>query len=358
MDPRKDFFFISYNHRNDEVREDASFFDSNYVNYWIDNEKMRATDNSWVERVENTAKSDHCKGAVFYLSTDSLSSNAVEKEIEIVWRIRESRPDFFVFAVLIGGLSIPHLIKQLYMSTDDSELTQTLPLSRISKISSLFSDEKIYLVRNPQTIDFYRKQILVTLFEKGVVLNQESIENDLKNNNKLDAYKRYEFGHFYKTETVSNIFLARINELARHNGKTYIKLEDETVRQTEPIKWIILDYNDGKMRLISESVLENISGNDMNRWLNNTFLDIAFSSEEREKLTAPVSTLTYEEYNHYNEQNDINPTNGKFWLNSVNKRNQANMLMYVNGIKVNTIGYPKHLKNGIRPVIEISVEKM
>lgn len=358
MNPQKDFFFISYNHRNEEVLEDTSFFDSSYANYWIDNEKMRATDNSWIERVERTTANEHCKGAVFYLSTDSLSSDAVETEIAIVQRIRETRPDFFVFAVLIGGISIPHLIKKTYMSVEDSELVRTLPLSRIVKISTLFSDEKIYLVRDPHNLESYRKQIMTNLFESGVVLNQESIENELKKNKKIDAYNRYQFGRFYKQEIVSNVYIAHTNEISERNGTSYIKLEDGTVRPVEPIKWIILDYDDGKMRLISESVLETITGNVIDRWLNGFFLDIAFSAEEREKLTAPVSTLTYEEYNHYNENNDINPTNGSFWLNSINKRNQTNMFMYVNGVKVNTIGSPKHLKNGIRPVIEISVEKM
>lgn len=358
MNPEKDFFFISYNHKNEEVLEDTSFFDSKYVNYWIDYERMRATDNSWIDRVNKTTVNDHCKGAVFYLSTDSLSSEAVETEIEIVQRIRETRPDFFVFAVLIGGISIPHLIKKTYLSVNDSELVRTLPLSRIVKISTLFSDEKIYLVRDPNDLESYQKQILANLFDSGVVLNQESIKNKLKTNNKLDAYDRYQFGRFYKPETVSNIYLAHTNEIIDRNGTSYIKLEDGTVRPVEPIKWIILDYDDGKMRLISESVLESISGSVIDKWLNSVFLDVAFSAEEREKLTAPVSTLNYEEYNHYNEQNGINPTNGSFWLNSINKRNQTNMLMYVNGVKVNTIGSPKHLKNGIRPVIEISAEKM
>ena len=358
MNITKDFFFISYSQKDGEVAEDTGFFSENYVNFWIDTDGMRATDDSWIKRAEKTISDPSCKGAVFFLSVNSLASEAVETEIDLVLNKKKECPDFFVFAVLMDGYSIPHLIKRLYMSFDDLSLAKALPLSRIVKLSALFSDEKIYIVRDPKRLETYRQKLLTTLSECGVVLNREFIEGELKNENKLDAYKRYSFGMYYGQETVSNVHIPHTEVFVEKNGSWYIKLEDKTIHPAEPIKWIILDYSQGTMVMISEKVLDKIPGREIDTWLNQRFLSLAFSERERDMIVGPVRTLTYEEYTEYSEHESINPTNGTFWLDSINKRGQQNMLMCVNGSKINTIGYPKNMKNGIRPVIGIQVDRM
>ena len=148
MDSEKDFFFISYSHADQAVWEDVSYFDERCANYWIDKE-MRGTDDSWIQRVRDTLDLPHCKGAVFYLSENSLASGAIEKEINAVLYKIEKSPDFFVLAVLIEGCSVSHLVKKTYMKVDDdSKLKKTLPLSRLVVLGKLFSDEKIFLKRS------------------------------------------------------------------------------------------------------------------------------------------------------------------------------------------------------------------
>ena len=75
-------------------------------------------------------------------------------------------------------------------------------------------------------------------------------------------------------------------------------------------------------------------------------------------LVSPIRTLTYEEYENYNKQKSINPREGRFWLNSINKRGQSNMLMCVNGSTINILGLHKKNKCGIRPVIEIKEDDL
>jgi hypothetical protein len=305
-----------------------------------------------------TIDHENCKGAVFYISVHSLASEAVRKEIDLVLEKRNACPGFFVFAVLIGGKSIPHLIKKLYFETEDTKLVAVLPLAGIMILGKLFTDEKIYLVRDEEHLDSYHQKILTNLSECGVVLDQASVENELAKENKLNAYGQYPFGRFYTAEEAQHIFLPQANIFKERNGSWYIRLEDGTVRKAETINWIILDYKDGIMQMISERALEKITGRDIVPWLNEVFPEIAFTEEERALLEGPVRTLTYEEYEHYADGHNINPGNDCFWLNSINKRKEQNMLMYVNGSRVDQVGCRKDRKNGIRPVIKIHKDNM
>lgn len=355
MNTEEYYFFISYSQKNVAVDEDLERFKKEYVNYWIDKDGMRATDNSWIERAKKAIFNEKCKGSVFYLCENSLKSGAVEQEIDLVNTRRRDNPDFFAIAILVGGGSIPELIKNVYMSVDNASLTKTLPLTRIAKIAGLFTDEKIFIVRNENDLEEYYDKLIKNLIDYGVILNKESLENRLLSENELDSYKRYNFGTFYSNEYAPDVHLMSSNVFEELNGNFYIKLDDGLVYAADPIKWIILDYSDGKMKLISERVLERIPGKDIDSWLNDYFYRIAFSEEEKQKIVGRVTTLSFEEYSAYNSKNNINPTNGKFWLNSVNERKQQNMLMCVSGAKVDRIGLRKDIKYGIRPVIEIKI---
>lgn len=354
----KKFFFISYNHEDPEIGEDLAFFDGNHVNYWIDRDGMSGKDDSWVERAEMTLQKETCAGAVFYLSTASLASSAVEQEIDLVSRKRKVDENFFVIAVLLGGRSIPHLIKRLYDATDDSQLAKTLPLERIRKVAEMFPDGKIYRVRSKEALDQYRAMLMKDLWDAGVVLDLEAIEDELASSGKLDAYSRYSFGTFYGPEAVVGVFLIEQNVFLERNGRRYIKLDDGTVHAAEPIKWIILDYSDGVLKLISESVLEKVPGRDMDEWFNDRFRTLAFTPEEQSRLVGRIGTLTCEEYEAYSKDGDINPTGGSFWLNSINTRGQQNMLMQVRGKKIDGIGYRKDKKYGVRPVISVRIDEI
>lgn len=357
MNKDENYFFISYNQKNGAVNEDLAFFEETHANHWIDRNEMRATDDTWINRAEQAIFDGKCKGAIFYFCENALRSSAVEKEIDLVCRRRKENPDFFALLIIVGGRSIHELIRNVYASVEVTELAKTLPLTRIAKICELFPDEKIFIVRDVSDLEKYREALLRNLNEYGVILNKEAVENELRSNNKLDVYSRYSFGTFYGETPISDINLMSVNTFEEWNGYRYVKLADGSVRAAEEIKWIILDYSDGKMKLISEKVLEKIPGKDIDRWLNDDFYTLAFSTEEKEQIVGIVSTLSYQEYLRYSEKNSINPTNGKFWLNSVNERSQPNMLMCVSGERIDRIGLRKDKTYGIRPVIEIKYKE-
>lgn len=355
MNYEESYFFISYSQKNIAVDKDLERFRNNCVNYWIDKDGMRATDDTWIERARKTIFDEKCKGAVFYLCENSLKSAAVEQEIDLVNSRRKENPDFFTIAILVGGNSIPELIKNVYLSVDNSLLTKTLPLSRIVKIANMFTDEKIFIVRNENNLEEYYATVIKNLADFGVMLNKELIEKKLLEDKELDVYKRYSFGTFYYDECEPDVHLVSSNVFEELNGNIYIKLDDGFAHKSVAIKWIILDYANGNMKLISERVLDKIPGKDIDSWLNNFFYKIAFSKEEKRRIVGKVRTMSFEEYCLYNGKNNINPTNGKFWLDSINERQQQNMLMCVTGTKIDRVGLRKDIKYGIRPVIEIKI---
>ena len=258
-----------------------------------------------------------------------------------------------MIAVLVGGRSIHELIRNVYVRAGDADLRKILPLSRIARISKLFPDEKIPIIRTGDALESYYEVLYKNLFECGVIINTEAIMNQLNSENKLDEYGRYTFGTFYGAASVTNVLLLNTNVFEERRGVRYIKLDDGSVRIAEEIKWMILDYYDGKMKMISEAVLDQIPGNSIERWLNDFFYKIAFTDAEKSRIVGSIGTLSYEEYEKYNGNGGINPTEGKFWLSSVNIRNQQNKLMYVSGANVDKLGLRKDSKYGIRPVVEI-----
>lgn len=352
---KHNFFFISYSWKNSEVQDDVRFFTEHHVNHWIDKEGMRLTDDTWKERVAKTVFDEHCRGAVFYLSADSLQSDAVDFELETVKCKKQEDPDFFIIAIVIGGLSIPHLIKQVYDRTDDTKLWDVLPLVRIAKLTELFTDEKMLLRRDGNDLDSYYKTLMVNLTERGVIHTKRSVEDELLSKNRLDAYKRYSFGMFYDPEPAANVHYDKEDAFFERNGAHYIKLPDGTVHPAKKIKWIILGINGSSMKLITETAVESIAGSEIDSWLNGRFRNIAFSEEEKALLIGRIRTLTYDEYVSYSSESDINPTKCCFWLNSINIRRQTNSLMYVNGTRIDKIGKNKSCQVGIRPVIDIDI---
>lgn len=354
----KSFFLISHSQKDKEVIEDTKYFDSVFANYWLDIDGMRLTDETWIDTVKKTLENDNCKGVVFYFSENSLSSSAVEEEIRLVIDKRKTNKDFFVIAVFINGRDVPHLIKKVYSALDDSELSDVLPLSRIGTISELLCTHKLIIHRDINHLDHYYETMINNLSEKQLVLNRELLESKLQNNNKLDSNRRFSFGRFYTADIIPSMNLPTQNVYKKVNGKWYIKLFDNSVHKVDPIKWIILDYRDGIVTLLSERVLDRIVGQEIDSWLNTTFRSLAFNERQRGMLVSPIRTLTYEEYENYNKQKSINPREGRFWLNSINKRGQSNMLMCVNGSTINILGLHKKNKCGIRPVIEIKEDDL
>ena len=92
--------------------------------------------------------------------------------------------------------------------------------------------------------------------------------------------------------------------------------QDETGTQLEPIKWRVLDTNSSEIFLIADKVLDNVSyhhektfinwdGSDIRTWLNDTFMNTAFTANEiNGLLNKNIRTESYENTNNYIDTED------------------------------------------------------
>lgn len=110
------YFFISYSHRDQELV--FNILNQLYrlgVNYWYDKELDPG--DIWNKRVESVIYNSHCRGAIIFMSENSLISNAVEREMKIMENILNER-SFRIVPVIIGYESAKNLILDVALDYD------------------------------------------------------------------------------------------------------------------------------------------------------------------------------------------------------------------------------------------------
>lgn len=155
-------------------------------------------------------------------------------------------------------------------------------------------------------------QTVVT--EKKLIDELKKVVN--KNTNKAE----YEGNVYYhiKAEPAATVY--RFDHTLEDN---YLKdgdliTKNEYFFKVEPIKWRVLDTADGKITLLSEYVLDyqlfdstsnNYETSFIREWLNNTFLNTAFTKEQQEKILTTevknVATSTSNSNNLYACKNTL-----------------------------------------------------
>ena len=200
----------------------------------------------------------------------------------------------------------------------------------------------------------------------------------------------YEAGLFAKQVMGSDISEVQVGEYIIFG--TYEQDNDETNRK-EDIEWLVLDTDDNKILIISRYALDcqkyNSSFTDvtwetcsLNQWLNSTFINTAFSTEEQEMIsgndtTDKVFLLSVNEANQYfesDEERKCVPTeyakaqgvltiegytlNGEatcwWWLRSPGAGRSVAADVGIDG-SISTFGYDvNYYAYGIRPALWIS----
>lgn len=114
---KNNYVFISYSHKDAECVFDVlqSLFEAD-VNYWYDAE---LTDGQvWNEEVPDVIASPDCVGAIFFLSENSIVSNAVCQEVQAVnSRVKTGDGRFKILPVLIGLKSYQEMLAKLVVSS-------------------------------------------------------------------------------------------------------------------------------------------------------------------------------------------------------------------------------------------------
>ena len=173
------------------------------------------------------------------------------------------------------------------------------------------SKDKIVECKYNNAVSLLNSKNIVAAFEELTALNgyKDSAE---KAANIYDTYKTQKLK---SAKVGDNVFIGLYEQDNKSNGKEYIE-------------WIVLDKKDGKLLLISKSILDckryNSSDTDvtwetctLRQWLNNDFINTTFSTKELSSIsTTTVSTDTP----NWNTRPG-NPTNDKIFLLSLTEAN-------------------------------------
>lgn len=110
------YFFVSYSHKDKELVFDVlhQLYDVG-VNYWYDVELDPG--DIWNERVEKVLRNKHCKGALVFMSENSLISNAVQQEIKIMEELAEKR-GFRLVPIIMGHETAKSLVLTVANNND------------------------------------------------------------------------------------------------------------------------------------------------------------------------------------------------------------------------------------------------
>ena len=135
---KEDYYFVSYSHKDyKEVLKDLLLLEEKGINIWYDAE-MHIGEN-WQEVAEIYISKFQCKGVIFYLSKNSLSSKACNEEIAYV--LDHNKQFFSINIPLKDGVSRSGHSMLLELIKQGERIDEAL----LNNVAKAFPDEVLYL---------------------------------------------------------------------------------------------------------------------------------------------------------------------------------------------------------------------
>ena len=340
------FIFISYSHKDlDAVREDCAALDRRNARIWYD-EHMHLSDN-WKQRAEDAIKHENCKGVVFYVSKNSVLSEAVESEIK--WtKERLEGGDFHYWTVVVGAEDMSDVYSQA-MQINKNFFKKIVPF-----YFEMFNDDNIAIRREncEQCVDMIVEKIAKV---QGVVDNEEELAKRIRRTSEFKDSSMFRFGGW-----AGDMYDVPVDEDGRHSdgGRTYISFNHKAYL-IKPLDWKLLYTQDAKAVLICNDILEYTKGGeDVEKFLNDVVYKLAFDDEEKSRMKAKPRLLSVKEIEEHKIGADKLATSGagqshaRHWWLADDGLYDGWQMTY--GGFPNKNGFIKSVKKGVRPVIEIA----
>lgn len=140
VNPR--YLFVSYSHK--DQKEVYSILDMLYqegINYWYDIELDPG--DKWNERVAKVLNNNDCIGAMVFLSINSIASDAVNKEIDLMLKLQKQK-DFRIIFIVVGY----NKPKDLYYEVEEETVSKDI----VDKFRNL-TYEGIYITINNAVLE-------------------------------------------------------------------------------------------------------------------------------------------------------------------------------------------------------------
>ena len=150
------YLFVSYSHRDvDFVYEKLNKLYDMGLNFWYDREI--GAGKSWSKVAEAAMLNENCIGIIYFLSCNSVLSEAISKEIEFAGKKQEMMGDgFLVIPIVIKGGSYYQLVQQAFISLKDetaANLELQLPFERVKAFLDYFPNEDLFRSSSPENFE-------------------------------------------------------------------------------------------------------------------------------------------------------------------------------------------------------------
>lgn len=353
------FVFISYSHRDkDAIKEDMDALLKLGVRVWFDVNMRLGED--WSEIAARILAHENCIGTIFYNSANSFVSPACQIEQKIVYA-KAVEGNFKYWSVNLDEKPTPNILAEsLPRALANGQDTY---MSAMSRQMEMFNEKILCIMRSnsPTTVDRIYNEIAVPfrLVDNEDNFMEEAKRASMTSEDSRDiSLGRYIDCEYYGPEqAVGNEdqrFGSALN-LIQLKGKRYT---------TRPLKWRLIYVEDGKAVLLCRSVLAQTTFLDGEAFLKGSFAKVAFTREEIERF-GPISVrymnaadIARSEVSH--TESALALADGgrlaHWWIDenglTVNwKQTFSNDFHYKKGFSI-------FIKKGLRPVIEISAQKI
>ena len=163
-----EYYFISYSHR-DYVAVYCDIFDMQLLELPIWYDRGIPAGNSWKEVATKYIAPFACKGTIFYLSENALTSNAVVEEIKSALFYKKP---FLVILISKENETLRELIERLYQERLLTKLllVSKMSLKKKSSISELMSHAKQKLKRLKTLYPIKRSLFFALVYTLALIL--------------------------------------------------------------------------------------------------------------------------------------------------------------------------------------------
>ena len=365
------FLFVSYSHRDSAfVYADLFKLYENGLRYWYDHNIESGEE--WDAVAAEKIQDPNCMGVIFFVSENTFVSSAVEQEVRLFNKVRSVRSDFILKIVSIRNRSMMEIVRDVFLGLngkDSKEIEAFFPQERLLCMIQTFKSNAIYVGKRSVDDFEHLERILSELEgEKDLFFTDDSrigllLDHGIVSN---DGDKYSMTLGMYPQVRASDVKCPISNGVFTIGGSRYLAV-DWVPYEFTPIEWYVAALDGDKATLVAKNCLDYMAGGGLDKWLNSTFVEMAFSDSDHEKLVSPVSVLSKEslkrfssgigaaDCSEYSNDKLSHSSLVLIWLSDdvPNTRKKACCTL------TNTVidkGLPVVSLGGVRPVVEIRIE--
>ncbi len=251
--PEGPYVFISYSHKDgEEVGRILTALNECGADFWYDIKLRGGQD--WIERVKEITSSKKCVGILYFISANSIISDACFEEFKMLEELKNTHEKFDALYVLLDDEE-PNGLDEFFDNADsilkEKGYDRKTRVTRITDISESFDQNKIYrtVTRAKIDDDAFVKGIFKDVFSAWGCASEES--------GKIDVLKEDELVDInYRLKTKSRIIVDLVRggdaewKVFSYNGDTLsaILVSDELYAAT------CLSLAKGAMDAINDNV--------------------------------------------------------------------------------------------------------